>query len=196
MTIGNTDMTFHGPVSVDFVGGTEAAQAACAACETGLSGGTHASAVALLAGWTLWCGLIVSRICVRADFEMWYVKDYQLLGLILHQSSIIVGSVTLFMTASRLRFESLIKLSGASFFVYLVHEFPLRGVVDRLEGRFLEHSTACWIVTPLVVIVCFAAAMMLNRFLPSLIPIVTGGRTPTSATRLATTVSNHPVRTS
>ena len=127
---------------------------------------------------------------------MWYVQDYQLFDLLLHQSSIIVGSATLFMTASRLRFDSLIRLSGASFFVYLVHEFPLRGIVDRFEARFLEHSTACWIVTPLVVIFCFATAMLLNRFLPSLVPIVTGGRTPTSATRLTATVSEHPVRAS
>lgn len=159
----------------------------------------RASNKVLRSGWTIWCGLISCRIWLRADFEMWYVEDYGILDLLLHQCSIIVGSVTLFMTASRLRFHFLIRLSGASFFVYLVHEFPLRGIVDRLSDRFLDHSIACWIETPLVVVSCFASALLLNRYFPSIAAILTGGRTPSNAARLANRVSgtpNHPARVS
>jgi surface polysaccharide O-acyltransferase-like enzyme len=152
----------------------------------------QASNKVLLGSWTLWCGLIASRICLRADFDIWYVADYGLFDLFLHQVSIVIGSVTLFMTAWRIRSDVLIRLSGASFFVFLVHEFPLRGLVDRFSDRFLDHSTSCWIVTPLVVTSCFAIAMLLSRFFPSLVAIMTGGRTPTSAARLADSPANNP----
>jgi surface polysaccharide O-acyltransferase-like enzyme len=152
----------------------------------------RASSKVLLGSWALWCGLIASRIYVRADFDIWYIADYGFFDLILHQASIIVGSVTLFMTAWRIRCEFLIQLSGASFFVYLVHEFPLRAVVERFSDRFLDHSTSCWIVTPLVITSCFATAMLLNRFAPSLVAMITGGRTPMTAARLADLPANNP----
>ena len=145
----------------------------------------QASWPVLTGGWVVWSGLIASRIYLRADFDIWYVADYGLCDLFLHQASILVGSVTLFMTAWRIRCNFLIRLSGASFFVYLFHEFPLRGVVERFSDRFLEHSTSCWIVTPLVITGCFAAAMLLGRYSPSLVAILTGGRTPTTAAQLA-----------
>ncbi len=159
----------------------------------------RASTKVLIGSWALWCGLIASRIYVRADFDIWYVADYGLFDLLLHQASIIVGGVTLFMTASRIRCDILIQLSGASFFVFLVHEFPLRGLVDRFSDRFLDHSTSCWIVTPLVMSSCFAIAILLNRLFPKLVAMMTGGRTPTTAARLAdapATVPNTPAHAS
>ncbi len=129
----------------------------------------------------LWCGLVAARICVRADFDLWYATDYQWADLLLHQASVLVGCIALFMTAWRIRCESLIRLSGAAFFVYLVHEFPLRAVVERFAASYLHHDTSCWIITPIVLTGCFAAAMLLSRFFPSLMAILTGGRTPLSA---------------
>ncbi len=132
----------------------------------------------------LWCMLIVTRITVKANFDLWYVSNYGPADLMLHQASILVGCLGLFMIAFRMRHRRLIQLSGASFFVYLVHEFPLRAVVRKLGDRILDHDTSSWIITPMVLIGCFAAAFFLSRFAPSIVEILTGGRTPSKATQI------------
>jgi len=85
--------------------------------------------------------LVATRITVKADFDLWYVSNYGPADLMLHQVSILVGCVALFMIASRLRYPSLIQLSGAAFFVFLVHEYPLRSVVRQLADRVLSITT-------------------------------------------------------
>jgi hypothetical protein len=131
--------------------------------------------------WMIWVDLIIARIFLRADFDIWYATDYGTTDLLLHQLSVLFGAVTLFMTAWRIRSEFLIRVAGASFFVYLVHEFPLRAVVERFADRFLSHSTSCWIVTPIVLIGCYTAGMILSQHFPAAISLLTGGRTPSSA---------------
>jgi hypothetical protein len=134
---------------------------------------------------TGWWMLIVTRITVKADFDMWYVSNYGAADLMLHQTSILVGCIAVYMIAFRSRHPSLLRLSGASFFVYLVHEFPLRAAVDRIADRWLDHDTSCWLVTPLVLVGCFTAALWLSRHVPAVVGILTGGRIPSPA---ATTI--------
>jgi len=153
-----------------------------------VSGMTVASTV------TFWCMLVATRITVKADFDLWYVSNYGPADLMLHQVSILVGCVALFMIAWRMRHPSLIQLSGASFFVFLVHEYPLRSVVRQLADRVLDHDTSSWIVTPIVLFGCFAAALILSRVAPSIVGVLTGGRTPAKAARIVqqTTRSQTP----
>ncbi|MFK8111122.1 MAG: acyltransferase family protein [Rubripirellula sp.] len=132
----------------------------------------------------IWIDLVVLRICRRADFDIWYATDYGWNDLLLHQFSVIVGCFALFMLAWRIRCGFLIRLSGASFFVYLIHEFPLRAVVERVSDRVLNQSIACWVETPLVLLGCFGIALVLNKACPSLIAVLTGGRTPKSAAQI------------
>ncbi len=131
-----------------------------------------------------WCMLVATRITVKADFDLWYATDYTPAALMLHQSSILVGCLALYMIAFRMRYPSLIQLSGGAFFVYLVHEFPLRTVVRKSADAVLDHDTSSWFVTPLVLIGCFAAATLLSRIAPSFVGILTGGRTPARAKRI------------
>lgn len=133
----------------------------------------------------LWCMLVATRITVKADFDMWYVTDYGAADLMLHQASILVGCLSLFMIAFRMRYPKLIQLSVASFFVYLIHEFPLRAMVRNLGDRVLDHDTSSWIITPLVLIGCFGAAFLLSHFAPSVVEVLTGGRTPSKAKRIS-----------
>jgi hypothetical protein len=77
----------------------------------------------------------------------------------------------------------LIRLSGASFFIYLVHEFPLRAIVERWSRGCLDESTSCWLLTPIVLLGCYVAMILLDRTLPSLLAVLTGGRTPSLADR-------------
>lgn len=129
----------------------------------------------------LWCMLVATRITVRADFDIWYVSEYGAADLMLHQASVLVGCLALFMVSFRSRHPGLIQLSGASFFVYLVHEYPLRAIVRQLGDRILDHDTSSWIITPLVLFGCFSAAFVLNRYAPSVVGILTGGRSPSKA---------------
>jgi surface polysaccharide O-acyltransferase-like enzyme len=143
----------------------------------------------LLGVWLIWADLIVLRIIRRADFDIWYANAYGWNDLLLHQLSVLVGCFALFMTAWRIRCKLLIRLSGASFFVYLVHEFPLRAAVGRLADQVLDHSISCWIVTPLVLLGCYTAGVVLTRVCPSLMAVLTGGRTPATAAEIA---NSHP----
>ena len=103
----------------------------------------------------------------------------------LYQAAIVIGCLTSFAVASRFRWPSLIKLSGASFFVYLIHEFPLRAVVARISEMVLDRSTSCWVVSPIVIFVCYAFALLLSKHCTRLFQFMTGGRTPASAARVS-----------
>ncbi len=132
----------------------------------------------------LWLALIGARITVKANFDIWYASAYGPADLMLHQASILVGSAALLMIAFRLRHPRLIQLSGASFFVYLVHEYPLRAVVRHLGDRVMDHDISSWVELPIVLIGCFATAVILSRAAPTAVGILTGGRTPSKAIRI------------
>ena len=112
------------------------------------------------------------------QFDLWYAHEYTLSSLLLQKLSIAVGSVTLFLLCWRIRTGALCRLSGAAFWVYLVHEFPLRAVVQRIADRLIDPSFSFWLNLPLVVIVCFVSAVLLTKWCPPVIELVTGGRTP------------------
>ncbi|SMP65322.1 Acyltransferase family protein [Neorhodopirellula lusitana] len=128
----------------------------------------------------LWLALVATRVWLRPNFDIWYVSRHGFLDLILHQGSIVVGGCAVMMLAYRIRNAFLLNVSSASFFVYLVHEFPLRAVIEKISARTLPADTACWIVMPMVVVGCYAVAFQLARFSPQGFAIFTGGRLPTS----------------
>lgn len=129
-----------------------------------------------------WLGLVVTRIHVRADFDIWYADDHGLMDLVLHQASIVVGVVAIFAIAWRIERPWLVRLSGGAFFVYLVHEFPLRAAAHRISDRFIDHEWSCWVLTPAVLCGSFAAVFLLSRWAPSALAMLTGGRLPQSTT--------------
>lgn len=130
--------------------------------------------VALAVWWTL----VALRVVIRPDFDIWYASDYGPVDLILHQTSILVGGCAMFGFAWRLRCEGFVALSGASFFVYLVHEFPLRAVVVKIAEKTIGATYSCWIVFPLVTIGLYAAAFLMARSCPTAYSVMTGGRVP------------------
>lgn len=130
-----------------------------------------------------WLLLVGTRVAIKPDFDIWYVNEWTMPDLFLHQLSILVGCVALFLNSSRMRFSLLLYLSGGSFFVYLVHEFPLRAVVEKIATQLVPESISCWLLTPTVVIGCYSLAVLAFRFCPKVTGIVTGGRGPTAAER-------------
>ncbi len=140
----------------------------------------------------VWFDLIIARIMLRPDFDCWYTSDYSVESLLIHKASIVAGCFSIWMVAWKSRHPAVIRLSGAAFFVYLIHEFPLRATVERVAGPLLEKGVWFWVLFPLVTVSCFAAAMLLNRFAPRAIAFLTGGRTPDSAAKLAGAETRRP----
>lgn len=132
----------------------------------------------LVASIAAWFALVVARINVRADFDIWYADDHGWADLLLHQASILVGVVAIFAIAWRLQRPWLVRLSGGSFFVYLVHEFPVRAAAHRISDRVIDHDWSCWVLAPMVLAGSFAAVMLMGRFAPSALGLLTGGRVP------------------
>ncbi len=149
------------------------------------------STTMLVLGWLLWCGLVGTRVMLRPDFDIWYAADHGRADLMFHQCSILVGVPTLFATAWRLRRPWLLNLSGGSFFVYLVHEFPVRAIAHRISDRLIDHEFSCWVLTPIVLVGGYTTAVMLSRFAPRGFAILTGGRAPTMGKKSAATSPTH-----
>ncbi|WP_442505646.1 acyltransferase family protein [Novipirellula sp. SH528] len=141
----------------------------------------------------VWFDLIIARIMLRPDFDCWYTADYTVDSLLIHKASIIAGCLSIWMVSWKVRQPSLIRLSGAAFFVYLIHEFPLRAATERVVEPMLDKGAWFWVLFPAVTLGCFTAAMLLNRYIPRAIALITGGRTPDSIAKLAGVDSPRPV---
>ncbi|MEO1614628.1 MAG: acyltransferase [Planctomycetota bacterium] len=139
---------------------------------------------------TAWMALTVYRVCLRADFDIWYVEAYGIADLMIHQISILVGLVGLFLVAAQIQSrapslrEWMVRLSGASFFVFLIHEYPLRAVVKEVAGQLLDPASSCWILFPVVTVLAYGFALWSGRQFPNATGILTGGRTPARAREL------------
>ncbi|MEM9585652.1 MAG: acyltransferase [Planctomycetota bacterium] len=134
---------------------------------------------------TAWLTAIGLRMVVSPIFDNWYVTEYTLAGLLIQRASIVLGSVCLFRLAWAIRGIIFSRLAGTAFFVYLIHEFPLRAVAERVSDRFVDPDVRFWLLSPLVVIGCFLLAEAMNRWLPWAVEVLTGGRTINAAQRLA-----------
>jgi len=132
-----------------------------------------------------WIGLVALRVWLRPDLDLWYVRQYGWADLWLHQFGILVGCVAAVMAASRCRHERLIALSGASFFIFLVHEFPLRAALRHAAGSVTDPRPTCWILVPLALACCFALAWAVRRISPAAFALLTGGRDPEAAKRIS-----------
>lgn len=132
-----------------------------------------------------WFALIVARIIIRPDFDLWYTDDYDAISLVLFRAATCIGCCVVFVVCQRLRSPWLIQLSGTAFFVYLVHEFPLRAAVERIFDRLDLHEASFWIATPIVSLGCISVAVLLNRMAPAALSTLTGGRTPDRANRVS-----------
>ena len=140
-----------------------------------MNASNHAT-LAVSSGWVL---MVLLRVVTKPNFDLWYTNEWSPSDLLLHQCSILIGCLAMVMISSRLRFRWILFLSGGSFFVYLIHEFPLRAIVERIVIRVVPEPFSCWLATPLVVIGCFALAIVMFKFLPKLTGTLTGGRGPT-----------------
>ncbi len=138
----------------------------------------------------LWTILVAMRVGLQPNFDAWYVKEYSIATLLLHQIAILVGIAACLAWAGRSESTAWPKLSGLSFFVYLVHEFPLRAVVERFAGMTSLGENSFWIAAPVVTVLCFLCGGMLCQITPTLFQVVAGGRTPMRALQIRSEVAH------
>ena len=131
-----------------------------------------------------WFALVALRVWMRPDFNLWYVREFGRIDLALHQTSVLCGGLALFALASKIESDRLRRWSGASFFVFLIHEFPLRAAIDRFVERLGDPAESCWLTFPCVVVGCFTFAIWFSKTFPAATSILTGGRTPARAARI------------
>lgn len=143
---------------------------------------SHAS----VACWcVVWLSLVALRVVLRPDFDIWYIRQCGWPDLLAHQISILVGCGALFAFATRLDSARLRRWSSVSFFVFLVHEFPLRAVIDTVIERSGDWPESCWFTFALVTVGCYAGGLWCSLSLPRLFELLTGGRTPGRAAAIA-----------
>ncbi len=138
----------------------------------------------------VWIILVTARVWTQPNFDAWYVTDYTVASLLLHQASILVGMLACLAWAARAESSVWPKLSGLSFFVYLVHEFPLRAVVARFAEMTSLGVNSFWITAPVVIAGCYLVGWHLSRWTPTVYAIFTGGRTPNRAMSLVPEVAS------
>jgi surface polysaccharide O-acyltransferase-like enzyme len=142
---------------------------------------SRANAVTLT---VLWIGLVTLRVWVQPNFDAWYVREYTQTALWTHQTAILFGLAACFAWAGRTSSPAWSKLSGLAFFVYLVHEFPLRAVVERFAATTSLGENSFWITAPVVVSVCFLSGRLVCEIAPTLFQVISGGRTPMRALQI------------
>ncbi len=114
---------------------------------------------------------------------LWYEAPF---NLCLHRCGIVVGLVAILFGSSMLLVSerlknTLLRLSGASFFVYATHE-PLLGIAKTLAFQFLPLNRPytmllIYIFVPLAVVAGLVGVHgILKSLLPKTLTVVTGGR--------------------
>ncbi|WP_153557724.1 acyltransferase family protein [Roseimaritima sediminicola] len=131
----------------------------------------------------LWMGVLAARMVIAPEFDLWYVQDYTATGLILQKVGIAIGCVAVLATGGCAARHAApqgwwMRLSSDSFFVYLIHEFPLREALERAGGMVVPVAWRFWLVAPLAILLSFAAAEAASRWTPTLVAVLTGGRIP------------------
>lgn len=139
-------------------------------------GGTAALVVA-------WLSLIAVRVWIDPGFDLWYARDYGFGSLWLQKCSIVVGCGAMLALAGRVSGPGWQSLAGCSFFVYLVHDFPLRSLILQSLDPLITPSNRFWLAAPLALVICFGTAALASRWTPGLLSALTGGRTPQAMSR-------------
>ncbi|WP_417744910.1 acyltransferase family protein [Rosistilla oblonga] len=129
---------------------------------------------ALLATWSL---LLATRVAIDPSFDNWYVRDFTTLSLLLQKAAIATGCLGLLSIARRIENQRLSRLAEFSFFVYLVHEFPMREVLRRVTSKIVGEEFSFWIAAPTAIVCSLLLAQFASRYTPTLIAVLTGGRT-------------------
>jgi len=139
-----------------------------------LRGGAGVTLVIVL----VWLALLIVRMAIDPTFDCWYVREFTPASLLLYKLGILVGIAALLRLSAPLVGKPGVDAGARhSFFVYLYHLVPLsyfRFFTERaipVELQFFVDLTIALVVT-------FAVAALVARWMPVLYGWMTGGRAP------------------
>ena len=130
-------------------------------------------------GYPLLCGwlsLNLARVLLNPDFDIANKFQFTPLGLVLHQLSIVVGMGALISVSSKLKHQTILKLSAFSFFIYLFHT-PLCWYIGKFFYLLGARQTLQFILAILTTLaVTCLMGILLKTKMSSFYAVVAGGR--------------------
>ena len=131
--------------------------------------------------FTVWLSLIVLRIFIDPDLNVWYVDNYTIASIVLYKLAILVGIISLLQIStffiSNMFF---VYLSGLTFFVFLFHKIPLY-YFTYLTEKIIADPYSFYLNFPLALLFSFYFAHILSNKLTRLYRLISGGRNPSKA---------------
>lgn len=125
-----------------------------------------------------WLSILIARIYIDPELDVWYVDKYSASSLILYKVSILISLVSLLQLSFYLTNISLfIYLSGLTFFVYLFHLYPL-AYIKMITGKVVGFPVSFYINFPLATCLVFLMAHIAGKYLPGFYYYISGGRSP------------------
>ncbi len=122
--------------------------------------------------------LLIFRIFLYPDFDVWYSKDFSSLSLFIYKISILVGCVFLLLISNFLNNNIfLLYFSSFSFFVYLFHLVPI-SYFKYATSAIFSKQLGFYYNAPIAFFMVFSIGVLLSYFMPKLYLILTGGRAP------------------
>ena len=99
-----------------------------------------------------------------------------LFPLLLQNTSIILGMFILLTINYQGCNKRILALSSYTFFVFLFHELPLNRLIVKFSDYFILDAYKFYFIFPAAVILTLLLAIMLEKLLPTVYMVVTGGR--------------------
>jgi len=129
----------------------------------------------------LWAGLVMFRVYIDPDLNVWYENNYTIESIVLHKLGIVVGVISLFQLSSILRNNRfLIYTSGLTFFVFLFHLAPL-SYFKYFTSIVIEKPYSFYLDFPLGLLLVFGIAHITSRYFENFYRLINGGRSPNKA---------------
>jgi len=131
----------------------------------------------------LWFLLIILRIFIDPDLDVWYVQKYTIISILLYKLAIIIGVISLFQISTLFRNNNFfIYLSGLTFFVFLFHNSPLHRIT-HLTDHIITPAYAFYFYFPLIVFLMFLLGYLMSAKMTFLYNLISGNRNPSKAVK-------------
>jgi surface polysaccharide O-acyltransferase-like enzyme len=136
--------------------------------------------------------LIIIRVIIDPFFSNG-TDNYSIFSLITQNLQIIIGVFILLLfsdyisKSKRKNKDWLIFLSSYSFFVYMYHGLSINRVINKFSDYILLDAYKFYLTLPLILLLTFSLAIIIDKYYPRSFSIITGGRN-----RLKTLSRNSP----
>ena len=129
----------------------------------------------------VYCLFTAARIYLEPSMSLWYQTVYHWYSLPLQKAVILMGMYLLLITAQglcRTRLKAFfLRLSGYSFFIFLVHDYPLKNIL--WEWLYQQGISLVWIFyvrLAMALAILFVTAAVLEAMFPQFFSWLSGGR--------------------